>query len=142
LLERRCRPTLERKILGTLWQGEEPWQSDIITLEVNPAILFAEEAATFDGLTAKKDLAGLLARYSIKNTGVAACVAKTLRFQKHSHYEQALLARLRADETARQTILALLGDLPSALAEATRRSPPGEPAANAAAADAGGVPAA
>ena len=61
---------------------------------------------------------GLVARYGIKKTGFAADVAQALRFQKVGDYPKALCARLKADATARDTLIGLFGDLPRILAEA------------------------
>jgi hypothetical protein len=119
LIEPRCRSAAEQGVHAALRLDDAFWQSSSVTLPVDPAAILAKEETIFDGLIAEKDLVGLVARYGIKRTGVAAAVQQALRFQKVDDYAKALRARLKADGTARATLIRLLGDLPQILADAS-----------------------
>jgi hypothetical protein len=110
---------LEVQVLGALWQRSDPWQAPKIDLPISPQAMFSEEARIFDQSIGSNELAPLVARYGIKNTRFRAGVAHALRFQNADDYPQAVCARLRTDDAARKTVIALFGDLPHALAEAT-----------------------
>lgn len=84
-----------------------------VTLDV--ATILQEEEAQLNGLLQARNFRGILRRYPIRETPGFGSIAEKLRFCGRPDYERAVLKLVADDESARNQILAMLGDLPNAL---------------------------
>lgn len=88
--------------------------SDRVAFEI--ASTFLQEQAAIRGWVNAGDLASIIRRYPVRESGILSAVAKGLRFLDRADFEKAALARIGASPELRQTIRDELGEVSKALA--------------------------
>ena len=89
-------------------------QSTSITVSlVSP---YPSEFKRLNDLRSDDDLASIIARYPVRESGVLDALAKALKFSSRPDYEKAALSRLSAEEPLRTALRVKLGHLATQLA--------------------------
>lgn len=76
---------------------------------------YPAEHARFLALVAADDLAGIIARYPVRSSGILSAIAVALKFPSREDYEAAALARVSADPTLKKKLQDELEPLTAAL---------------------------
>lgn len=114
MCRRRVVGEARRHLLGSLLTDTN--FDDNFTVEVPLGEMLAKENARYQALIGNRDLESLMQRYALKKTSCFQILANTLGFANRKDYEGAVLDAIQENATLKDSLLALLGALPSALA--------------------------
>lgn len=119
LCARRCEAKLLDEVLRQApdWKAIASGGSSAVTIHI--ASPLDDEKARYQSLLDADDLDGLIARYPVRETSTLDRIARKLRFNGKTEYEQAALAKLASDEQVKNGLRALLGTLTSVLITTT-----------------------
>lgn len=87
------------------------------TQSIAVAQIYDSELENVDRLIAADDYDGLVAKYSVKRSGIATVIAKALGFAASQEFEEAVRSGIVTDDQFAQSIKGLLCGLAEALAE-------------------------
>ena len=90
---------------------------------VDTPALREQEHAKLATAIENQDLRAVVEGYPIRETGALDAIAKGLRFQSRSDYEQAVLTLLRSDHEALEWVKSLFGPLVAAIGEPVETAP-------------------
>lgn len=107
LAERQVRDAL----LAQMPKREELVTAASPTIQISGQSKYLAEFAHFNALLAANDLAGIIARYPVRHSGILSAIAKALKFRDRSDYETAAVARISSDEMLRDKLLLKLAPL-------------------------------
>jgi ABC-type cobalamin/Fe3+-siderophores transport system ATPase subunit len=98
-----------------------PDRKDLITksgadVSISVSSTYPEELARLRRLRDNKELAGIVSRYPVRESGLLDALAKGLRFSGRADYEKAVLRRLSVDDALCGTLRTKLGRLAPKLA--------------------------
>lgn len=111
----------ERAFRDALLQNM-PQRSDLIAgtagaVSVTVPSTFPAEVARLRDLRDNHDVAGIVSRYPVRESGFLNALARGLKFPDRTHYEKAALRLLSVDENLRVALRAKLGALAQRLAQ-------------------------
>ena len=112
---RRCEQLVRDRVTREIpdWKTIKDHKAQDLTISVKSP--FEEELATFQQLSRREDLDGLIARYPIRESRVFDTIASALEFKSKELYTQSLVTRVRQDPTLALKLKRRVGPLSEAL---------------------------
>ncbi len=121
-IERLSARMIEQKARDKLLSQAPCWRTiqKLAKIDINLDIpaLFAEEVARFNKLIDDSDLAGIISRYPIRQTGLIDQIVIKLGFTDRNQYESAVRKMVMNDKDVKALMLSFFGSLPSDIAAA------------------------
>jgi hypothetical protein len=116
LASRRAERQLRERVLQHIPERKDLMTAGVAPVSISVASTYPEELERLRRLRDNSDLAGIVARYPVRESGLLDALAKGLRFSGRADYEKAVLSRLSVDDVLCRALRAKLKRLAPKLA--------------------------